>query len=135
LYFWTMTHLDLTTPALLFPAISLLLLAYTNRFLAVAQLTRQLHAQWQKGADPALKDQIASLTRRVRMIRYMQALGIASFLACSITMLCIYLNLVHLAEWVFGAAMTLLVWSLWVSLQEVLVSTQALDRQLRDMSR
>ena len=31
-------HIDVSTPSILFPAISLLLLAFTNRFLALANL-------------------------------------------------------------------------------------------------
>jgi hypothetical protein len=41
-----MNQLSLTTPALLFSAISLLLLAYTNRFLAYASVVRNLHARY-----------------------------------------------------------------------------------------
>lgn len=130
-----MPELSLTTPALLFPAISLLLLAYTNRFLAVANLTRQLHAQWQQGGDPALKLQISSLVQRVRMTRNMQALGVASFLLCVLTMLFIYFNLHGTAAISFGFAMGFLALSLWVSLQEILVSTRALKVQLMDMDR
>lgn len=130
-----MPELSLTTPALLFPAISLLLLAYTNRFLAVANLTRQLHALWKSGGDPSLKWQIASLVQRVRMTRNMQALGVASFLLCVLTMILIYFNAHALAAIVFGAAMILLALSLWISLQEILVSTRALHLQLRDLDK
>ena len=35
-------EIDISTPALLFSAISLLILAYTNRFLTIAQIIRNL---------------------------------------------------------------------------------------------
>lgn len=130
-----MPELSLTTPALLFPAISLLLLAYTNRFLAVASLTRQLHSQWQSGGDPSLRLQIQSLVERVRMIRSMQAMGVASFFLCVLTMLFTYIGMHTPAALVFGIAMCLLAGSLWVSLQEISASTRALRVQLMDMDR
>jgi hypothetical protein len=37
-------ELPITTPALLFPAISLLMISYTARFLHLANLARSLHA-------------------------------------------------------------------------------------------
>jgi hypothetical protein len=129
-----MPELNLTTPALLFPAISLLLLAYTNRFLAVASLTRHLHALWQENKDVNLSSQIQSLTSRVVMIRNMQALGVSSFLLCVITMIFIYTNQQTIAVLVFGVSMILLALSLIISLQEILASTRALKLQLEDMS-
>ena len=77
--------LELTTPALLFPAISLLLLAYTNRFLTLAALIRELHGRYPKGHEDTVLGQIINLRTRVRLIRAMQALGVVSFsAACSV---------------------------------------------------
>jgi Protein of unknown function (DUF2721). len=50
-------EINLTTPALLFPAISLLLLAYTSRFLALAALMRELHVRYKTQPDPRIKGQ------------------------------------------------------------------------------
>lgn len=66
-------HVSLTTPALLFPAISLLLLAYTNRFFALAALIRQLSS----GDKPVHQDQIKNLSQRIRIIRRMQEAGVS----------------------------------------------------------
>src|ERR1043166_2492874 len=86
-------ELTLTTPALLFPAISLLLLAYTNRFLALANLVRKLHEEYKRGEqNKILIQQIHSLRRRIRLVRYMQGLGVFSFVFCVITMYTIYMN-------------------------------------------
>lgn len=51
-------ELTLTTPALLFPALSLLLLAYTSRFLTLANLIRELHRRYQTEPDPAVAGQL-----------------------------------------------------------------------------
>ncbi len=77
--------MELTTPALLFPAISLLLLAYTNRFLVLAQLIRQLHSSerdyFQSMVFQSMvQRQIANLRQRIALIRLMQALGVSSCL-------------------------------------------------------
>jgi hypothetical protein len=75
-------ELTLTTPALLFPAISLLLLAYTNRFLTLAALMRELYARYKATPDPRIKGQLANLRYRIGIIRNMQAFGVASFFGC-----------------------------------------------------
>ncbi|MEZ4728377.1 MAG: DUF2721 domain-containing protein [Caldilineaceae bacterium] len=75
-------ELTLTTPALLFPAISLLLLAYTNRFLTLAALMRELYASHRNQPDPNVKRQLANLRYRIVLIRNMQVCGVASFFLC-----------------------------------------------------
>jgi hypothetical protein len=78
-------QLELSTPALLFPAISLLLLAYTNRFLHLAALIRKLHSDFLAGHDrAATRAQIDNLRARLRLIRWMQGLGVASLLGCTL---------------------------------------------------
>jgi hypothetical protein len=74
--------ISINTPALLFPAITLLMLAYTNRFLALSTLIRNLHAQYkQSPADhPQIKDQIRNLSKRLVLIKRMQASGHQLFL-------------------------------------------------------
>jgi len=82
--------INLTTPALLFPAISLLLLAFTNRFLALANLIRQLHANYKNDPDEILLGQIANIRYRINLIRDMQAYGVSSLLLCVICMLALF---------------------------------------------
>ena len=67
-----MQDITLTTPGLLFSAISLLLLAYTNRFLTLASLIRKLHAEYLENPDKLVHGQIRNLQRRVNLIRNMQ---------------------------------------------------------------
>ena len=82
--------ISITTPALLFPAISLLLLAFTNRFLALASLIRQLHASYKSDPDEILFGQIANLRYRINLIRDMQAYGVSSLLLCVVCMLVLF---------------------------------------------
>jgi hypothetical protein len=125
--------MDLTTPALLFPAISLLLLAYTNRFSISAQLIRQLHARYQENAKDVVVRQIANLRLRIMLIRWMQAMGVSSFIFCALTMLLVFVKLYLVAKLAFGASLFLLVASLIISLIEIVISTKAIEIEIEDM--
>ncbi len=125
--------LTLTTPALLFPAISLLLLAYTNRFLALAALIRGLHSKYRENPDEILAEQIVNLRKRVIMTKNMQLLGIFSLFLCVLTMFLIYAGLQSAAEYVFGIALLALLISLAISIREIQISVQALKIQIGNM--
>lgn len=125
--------LTITTPALLFSAISLLLLAYTNRFLALAQLVRNLHALYKQNPDIVLLGQIKNLRRRVHIIRYMQISGITSLLLCVLSMFLIYIGELNWSEAIFGIALLLLIVSLALSIWEIQISVRALDLHLSDI--
>ncbi len=124
--------IDLTTPALLFPAISLLLLAYTNRFLVLAQLIRQLHSQRDDLTRTKLR-QISNLRLRLMLVKAMQGLGVLSFLLCVVTMLLIFIKLPIYAEWIFAISICLLALSLLCSLLEIAISTKAIEIELEDL--
>jgi hypothetical protein len=126
-------ELSLTTPALLFPAISLLLLAYTNRFLTLAGLVRRLHEEYSASKHPVLAGQIANLRRRIRIIQWMQALGIGSFFLCVVTMFLLFVGQLVPGELVFGAALLFMMGSLGLSGWEIKLSIGALELQLSDM--
>lgn len=126
-------EITLTTPALLFPAISLLLLAYTNRFLMLAQLIRELHRQYVETKSEVAKRQIDSLRRRVRLIKWMQVFGVLSFILCSISMSLLFFKLVAAGEACFGVSLVTVLVSLLLSLWEVAVSVDALEIELEDM--
>ncbi|NJM14123.1 MAG: DUF2721 domain-containing protein [Bacteroidales bacterium] len=125
--------LTLTTPALLFSAISLLLLAYTNRFLSLAQLIRSLHARYKEQPNILLLGQIKNLRKRVYLIRHMQVTGIVSLLLCVLCMFLIYVTWVLAAEIIFGVALALLIISLALSTWEINISVKALDLHLGDI--
>jgi hypothetical protein len=128
-------EISLTTPALLFPAISLLLLAYTNRFLTLATLIRALHKQFKEVADPNIKAQIANLRKRVNLIKNMQLTGIASLLLCVVSMFAIYENWQVWGSVIFGVSLVLLMISLIFSIIEIQISVKALNIQLRDIEK
>ncbi len=128
-----MTELSLTTPALLFPAISLLMLAYTNRFLALASLIRSLHARYQDSHEPMLRDQIAALRGRVELIRNMQALGISSLFCCMACMMALFLGWQAMGKAAFGLGLALMMGSLALSLREIQLSVNALNLVLQDL--
>jgi hypothetical protein len=130
-----MADLDLTTPALLFSAISLLLLAYTNRFLALAVLVRNLHAKYKENPDDILYGQIKNLRLRLSIIRHMQIYGLLSLLLCVICMFLIYIGYMLIAIYVFGVALLLLMSSLMISAWEIQISVKALNLQLSDMEK
>ena len=126
-------ELSINTPALLFPAISLLLLAYTNRFLAIASLVRRLYEDYRKPGDRgSLGRQLRSLRRRLHYIRQMQAFGAFSFLLCVACMYCIYNGWVRAANAIFAMSLLSLLVSLFISLVEIWQSTRALDSLLSE---
>ena len=125
--------MTLTTPALLFPAISLLLLAYTNRFLVLAQLIRELNQRDNTGLELIVKRQIKTLRRRLHIIRGMQTAGTLSFLLCTLTMFFLYVEFSQVASYTFGASLATLVLSLITSLYEIRISTRAIEIELESM--
>lgn len=123
----------LTTPALLFPAISLLLLAYTSRFLALAALIRSLKAQYHEKEDPVIIRQINNLRKRIYIIRNMQGFGILSFFLCVLCMFLFFNGQKVLAQYVFGLSLILLMISLVLSFREIQISVGALDFELNNL--
>src|SRR5262245_12004407 len=127
-------ELTFNTPALLFPAISLLLLAYTNRFVALANLVRKLHDEYKRGEKSSgLIYQIQSLRRRLILVRYMQGLGVFSFVCCVFTMYCIYNDWAAVAKYIFAVSLLCLLTSLVISLVEITQSTRAIEVELSDI--
>ncbi len=123
----------LTTPALLFPAISLLLLAYTNRFLTLAALMRDLYGKYRANPEERIKAQLHNLRYRIIIIRNMQVFGVSSFFGCVLSMILIFSGWLEASKWVFGLSLGLLLVSLALSLREVQVSVDALSLQLADL--
>ena len=123
----------LTTPALLFSAVSLILLAYTNRFMAYTQVVRNLHKQYIESPTSVLRGQINNLRTRLYLIRTMQLLGVSSLFLCVITMFLIFIGWVLTAAWIFGAALLLLCTSLACSIWEIQISVKALELHLSNM--
>ncbi len=129
--------LGLTTPALLFPAISLLLLAYGNRFVVLATVIRQLAADEKRvSAQPELLHrQVDSLRKRLVIIRHMQAFGVGAFILCTSAMIALFADVPVLGHWLFGASLVSLIVSLVLSLYEIQISTVAIGIELERIAK
>ena len=125
--------MTLTTPALLFPAISLLLLAYTNRFLVLAQLIRELNGTNKEEMREVIIRQLSNLKKRLMLIKMMQTFGCFSFLLCTISMFALFLDYELMGKWLFGSSLILLSISLFVSMYEVIISTTAINVELENI--
>ncbi|SRR6056297_1153364 len=123
----------LTTPALLFSAISLILLAYTNRFIAYTQVVRNLYKQYQENPTSVIKGQIFNLRKRLYLIRTMQILGVVSLFLCVVTMFLLFIGSQLIAAYIFAVALLLLCASLAVSIREIRISVKALELHLSNM--
>jgi len=129
----TLPQLPLSTPSLLFPAISLLMLAYTNRFLGLAAVVRGLHTNWQTTQEPMLLAQIRSLRKRIHIIMHMQTLGVLSLMLCVASTTLLFFDRQTGGQITFGISLLLMLASLTLSLVEIQMSGTALDLQLRDV--
>lgn len=125
--------IDLTTPALLFPTVSLLMLAYTNRFLTLATIIRNLYDRYSTAHDDNLLGQIANLRYRVYLIRNMQIAGVLSLLFCVVSMFALFGGWIVGGQWSFAIALILLIVSMLLSLRELQISVGALDLLLTDL--
>jgi len=126
--------ISINTPALLFPAISLVMLAYTNKFLALSSRARTLHDIYEKHENQkVVHGQIKNLKYRLKLIKNMQTLGVSAFLSCILCMYLIYIGLMDIAHWIFAIGMLSFSFSLVISLIEINLSTKALELELSDM--
>jgi hypothetical protein len=128
-----MDNFSITTPSLLFPAISLLMLAYTNRFLAISGIIRQLYEHHRANPHESILRQLGNLKMRIWLIRYMQAFGVSSLLMCIVSMVLMSMSHIDWAQTLFVASLLLMVGSLVLCLLEVMVSDAALKILLADI--
>ena len=128
-----MEDLTLITPSVLFSAVSLILLAYTNRFLAYAQLVRTLKDRYEQDRSAVTQAQIENLRKRLNLSRLMQVFGTVSLFLCVVTMFVIYIGLSLTAIWIFGLALLALIVSLGLSIWEIIISSRALELYLGNM--
>jgi len=126
-------EITLATPALLFPAVSLLLLAYTNRFVTLANLIRALHDKYKADPNVILMGQIKNLRYRVELIKHMQAAGISSMFFCVLCMFTLFAGFVTPAKVLFAVSLLLMLASLGLSLAEIWVSVNALNLHISDL--
>lgn len=123
--------ISLTTPAMLFPAVSLLLLAYTNRFVTLASVIRNFDPE---ESNEATHQQIANLRKRIYLIRRMQEIGVISFCLCVVSMMALYWQYETIGGYVFAASLACLLYSLFLSVREINISCDALDVHLQNFN-
>jgi hypothetical protein len=125
-------EMTITTPSLLFPAISLLLLAYTNRFVVLTNVIRQLSNTKEDNAvvQVLVRRQMDNLRLRIQVIRRMQAFGVLSFVLCTLSMFALLMQWSITGQLLFANSLILLVISLLFSFYEVNISTEAINIEL-----
>lgn len=128
-----MEELTLATPSLLFSAVSLIMLAYTNRFLSYAAVVRALKSDYDRAPSPVAVAQIHNLRRRLYLLRAMQVLGILSLLSSVVSMLFVYMGWQVVAVFIFGISLLLLIASLCLSIVEIMISVRALSIHLGEV--
>ena len=126
-------EIEISTPALLFPAISLLLLAFTNRFLTTGQLIRSISQQAKERKNQELSGQIANLKKRLELTKWMQFCGVLAMIMCTLSMFALFLNFYTIGKNVFGLSLLTMCLSLLISLWEVYISSNALNLELKDL--
>lgn len=121
--------ISLTTPAMLFPAVSLLLLAYTNRFVTLASIIRNFDPEH---STESTQQQITNLRKRIYLIRRMQEAGVISFFLCVLSMMALYWQYEQVGGYIFAASLVCLLYSLFLSVREINISCDALDVHLKN---
>ena len=126
-------ELAISTPALLFSTVSLMMIAFTNRYLAIASLIRDLHDKFQTNKSASYVDQIRSLHRRLQLIRNIQIIIVSSLLLSSVCILLIMQGLQVAARGLFYGALVMQIVALGLSVWEISMSIGALKIELSDM--
>lgn len=126
-------EITLTTPALLFPALSLLLLAFTNRFLGLASLIRSLKDRYATSRDQRVYGQIRNLRERLILIRNMQAFGTLSMFGCVLCMFLLFGGYIDEGKYVFAFSLLMMLISLALAIREIQISVKALELELNDL--
>jgi hypothetical protein len=128
-----MMNIEITTPALLFPAITILFLAYSNRFLTIATRIREKHADFNKTRSPVAEKQIASFRLRLRFIVAMEMFAVLGIISCTVAMGLIFFSLQQAGNFAFATSILFIILSLLASIMELIFSTRALNIELEDM--
>ena len=125
--------LQIETPALLFSATSLILLAYTNRFLTIAQIVRGLKKSYDEKENQNILLEIKNLNLRLTLIKYMQLFGVLCLFLSVFTMTLLFLECAVWSIYLFGASLLCLLVSLGISFWEISISVNALRLHLTDL--
>ncbi|CAM2827594.1 Protein of unknown function [Flavobacterium succinicans] len=126
--------LQIETPALLFSATSLILLAYTNRFLTLATIIRGLKKAYKEKENSMILLELKNLNLRLSLIRYMQMAGVMSLFLSVFAMLLLYVDQQLSGIYFFGFSLLSLLISLGLSFWEINISVGALRLHLSDLT-
>ena len=127
-------ELSVNIPALLFPAISLIMLAYTNRFLALSNRVRMLHDKYQIIEQRHIVfGQIKNLKYRIKLVQNMQTYGVATLLSSILCMFFIFIEYQAVAKFIFAVSLITFSISIFLSFIEIRLSTKAIELELSDM--
>ena len=128
-------NIDYTVTALMFPAIPLIMGVYSNRFHSLSALIRELHDEhvYEKHVPPEWKKQFINLSGRITLLRWSIMFGAFGFLFNMLTVLLLYLDLVLLARLSFASCCICMIFSIFLFLQEIRLSNEALRFHLSDM--
>lgn len=126
--------IEIGTPALLFSATSLILLAYTNRFLTIASIIRGLKKVYKEKENSMILLEIKNLNLRLTLIRYMQMAGVLCLFLSVFSMLLLFFDKPEVSIFLFGMSMFSLLISLGLSFWEISISVNALRLHLSDLS-
>ena len=128
-------NIDYTVTALMFPAIPLIMGVYSNRFHSLSALIRELHDEhvYEKHVPPEWKKQFINLSGRITLLRWSIMFGAFGFLFNMLTVLLLYLNLIFYARLSFAFCCICMIFSIFLFLQEIRLSNEALKFHLSDM--
>ena len=131
--------LDLTTAALVLPAIPFLMLTFGTRFTVVTELIRKIHDEYAANIDlddvraKRMLGEISTLKKRLLMIQVNQTLASLSFFVNLSTVFSLYMGNQYLAKLLFGIVLGLLMLAIILFIIEIGIATKSLNLHLSDL--
>ena len=130
-----MSNFTTLYPALLFPAIPLMMISFGNRYTSLASLIRKIHDEYvfEKHTPPEWKDQLNNLNDRIGVLKYSIMFGAFGFLFNMVTVFALYLDELFIARIIFGSCCLSVMISIIFFIREIQISTKALRLHISDM--
>jgi hypothetical protein len=120
-----------TIPALVVPAISLLFLAYTNRFLGLTAVARHILKEHMLAPQPHWEVQLINIRRRLHLIRQMQLAGLASIILAALSMGAVVNGFDKLGQGIFVASLACFIGSMGICVHEIKLSIDAIEVEFK----
>ena len=131
--------LDLTTAALMFPAIPFLMLTFGTRFTVVSELIRKIHDEYASEINlddvrtKRMLGEISTLKKRLLMIQINQTLTSLSFFVNLLTIFALFMGHQNLSKLLFGIVLILLMLAIILFIVEIGIATKSLNLHLEDL--